>query len=262
MKTISRILGLTILALNATHAARADDYLSAVLPGSPVVGDAISIRFACQVEPSNLDDVDDEKTRVRMEAGTIRVDYYRRPSGTLNSDFCFTYARVGPLPVGTYPVKIYAHFLADPTDTPSLVHETQFTVRDIEPLGGEARPEQNFSGVYWASDRSGESLTIAQSPRNNTLGMLINAFSAEGLPFWMYFVSDRWVTPNRAEGRVFSVTGPSYFSAYPMGWPGASVSQIGTGTIEISGGSNIASGVYELTLGNQRVRRFFWTFEY
>ncbi len=262
MKSFSRIPGLLILALSATNAARADDYLAAVLPGNPVVGESISIEFACEIEPTNFDDVDDRKTRVRMDVGTIVVDYYRTASGVLTSDFCFTSATVGQLPVGNYPVKIYAHFLADPTDAPNLVHETQFTVRDIASRPGEARPERNFSGVYWDSARSGESLTIAQSPRNNTLGMIINAYSPQTSPFWMYFVSDRWITPNQVEGRVYAVAGPSYFLDYGFNsWPGARVSQVGTGTVGIYGGSAGASGLYDLTINGQHIHRIFSTFQ-
>lgn len=230
-------------------------------PEDAIVGDKINIYFTChESELDWFDDIDRTRTRLRMEAGTLRIDYYRTGETVPPSpNSCWINVHVGTLPTGTYPVKVYLHDLSDASDTAQLFHETQFTVRDIATRNGEARPEQNFSGVYWDPTRSGESITIVQSPHSNTLSMLVNAYTPQQSPFWLYFVSTKWVTPNKVEGRFYSVIGPSYLLEY-SNWPGVQISQIGTGLVEIFGGYAGAGGFYEGTINGQPIRRWFRSF--
>ncbi len=232
-----------------------------ITPVAPRFGEHIYLLFSCDPIPSLNHDVDFLRTRVRMDNGKIRVDYYRfHDVVNFGSENCSTWASIGPLPAGRYPVEVFMHFNNETDPGGARVYSMQFDVADIEARPGEWRPVQNYSGVYWNSSRSGENLTVAQSPTSNMVGVIFNVYGADGKPSWLYFVSSRWASAAAVDGVVYRVTGPSFLSTFPNGWPGATAVQAGAGRFYFDG---IAPHLeYDLVIDGVPIRRTASAFKF
>ena len=77
MRLFIALLSVVLASASTTNLAATDDTYIETFPPNPVVGEKIGVLFSSNAEFSNFDDVIYRLTRVSMDAGIVRIDYYR-----------------------------------------------------------------------------------------------------------------------------------------------------------------------------------------
>ncbi len=205
-----------------------------VTPANPTAIDEITLSRVAP--PDSCELFGPQRVRISMSGGNIDITYLNTVSGCSgpSSPFdwgpnpacieCIRTYRIGPLPAGTYTLRVV-------TEQGQLIGSQPLTVAPVESLTDGVYPRFNYADTYYSPSESGWGLHLLQTQSRLLAGALY-VYNASGQPVWYLIGPGAWATPTRYVTKVFKTTGTFFGDANFQGGPHQ---EVGTVTLEFHG---------------------------
>jgi hypothetical protein len=235
MKRRLLLFSATLLSLTAQAYTWPLSPVFSVTPANPTVIDEITLSRVAPLD--GCEGGGPQRVRVSMSGNNIDITYLNTSAECSGPLFdwgpnptcieCIRAYRIGPLPAGTYTLRIV-------TEQGQLIGSQPLTVAPVESLTDGVYPRFNYADTYYSPSQSGWGLHLLQTQSRQLAGALY-VYNQSGQPVWYLIGPGIWATPTRYVTKAFKTTGTFFGDATFQGGP---QQEVGTVTLDFHGWNN------------------------